>query len=112
MFLRNMFQKSPIAEIAPQEAHDRQKNGAIIIDVRESYEWQEGHIPGARHIPLGSLAQHFDKLDKTKEIVTVCRSGHRSMMAANALQRAGFTQVSNMSGGMVRWMLLQLPIKR
>lgn len=112
MFLRNMFQKSPIAEITPQEAQAMQRDGAILIDVRESYEWHEGHIPGARHIPLGSLTQHLDKLDKTQEIVTVCRSGHRSMMAANALQRAGFTQVSNMSGGMMRWMLLQLPIKK
>lgn len=112
MFLRNLFQRPDIAEVTPEETRAKQQAGAIIVDVREIYEWHSGHIPGAIHIPLGTLAQHVHELDKAKEIVTVCRSGHRSIMGAQTLQRAGFTQVSSMAGGMIDWTRKQLPIKK
>lgn len=112
MFLRNLFQQPNVAEITPEETRAKQRAGAIIVDVREIHEWNRGHIPGATHIPLGTLNQHVQELDKAKEIVTVCQSGHRSLMAAQTLQHAGFTQVSSMAGGMTDWTRKQLPVKR
>jgi rhodanese-related sulfurtransferase len=60
-------------------------------------------VPGAKLIPLGSLNEHAAELAKDRPIVTVCRSGARSAQATVLLGKAGFTQVANLSGGMLRW---------
>jgi rhodanese-related sulfurtransferase len=112
MFLRNLFNRPSIAEVTPEETQSRQKAGAVIVDVREPHEWRTGHIAGAKHIPLGNLSKRIHELNPSKEIITVCRSGHRSMMAARTLQQAGFTQVSSMAGGMMSWTWKQLPVKK
>jgi sulfur dioxygenase len=76
-----------------------------IIDVRESDEFNGplGHVPGAVLIPLGTLHGKSESLSKDKPIVTVCRSGARSAQATVLLGKAGFGQVANLSGGMLRW---------
>jgi glyoxylase-like metal-dependent hydrolase (beta-lactamase superfamily II) len=76
-----------------------------IVDVRERDEFDGplGHIRGARLIPLGQLARRLDELDRARPVVTVCRSGARSAQAFQQLQKAGFEQVANLSGGMMRW---------
>jgi sulfur dioxygenase len=80
-----------------------------VVDVREINEWldingpTQGHIPGALHMPLASLAQRHVELDTKRPVVTVCRSGTRSAQATLMLARAGFAQVANLSGGMLRW---------
>ncbi len=112
MFLRNLFNRSSVAEVTPEETQSRQKAGAVIVDVREQHEWRDGHIAGAKHIPLGSLAKRTHELNPGKEIITVCRSGHRSAMAARVLQQAGFPQVSSMTGGMMSWTWKHLPVKK
>ena len=109
---RNFFSKPAIAEITPQEARAKQQAGAVIVDVRETYEFREGYISGAVHIPLRSLSQRMKELDPSKEFVVVCRSGNRSMTAVQFLQQGGFTQVSSMAGGMIGWMRLRFPVKR
>jgi len=80
--------------------------GAVkLIDVRETHEFtgELGHIEGAELVPLATVAAAAEGWDKDAEIVLVCRSGGRSGRAADALARAGFTRVSNMVGGMLRW---------
>jgi sulfur dioxygenase len=76
-----------------------------IVDVREINEWHDtmGHLQGAVHMPLASLAQRQTELDRTRPVVTVCRSGTRSAQASLMLARAGFAQVANLAGGMLRW---------
>lgn len=74
-----------------------------LLDVRELSEWREGHISGSVHIPLGELAARYRELDPGKPLVAICRSGNRSQHAAEALQRAGFSDVANLSGGVVAW---------
>lgn len=112
MFFRNLFQQPDVAEITPEETRARQQAGAVIVDVRELHEWHSGHIPGATHMPLGTLSHRVHELDKAREIIAVCRSGHRSLMAAQTLQRAGFTRVSSMAGGMLHWTQKHFPIKK
>jgi glyoxylase-like metal-dependent hydrolase (beta-lactamase superfamily II)/rhodanese-related sulfurtransferase len=76
-----------------------------LIDVREPAEFvgDLGHIPGARLLPLAELAARSAEIDKTRPVVTVCRSGARSAQASVLLNKAGFTQVANLAGGMLRW---------
>lgn len=83
---------------------------AVALDVRESLEWRAGRIAGALHIPLVQLAIRKHELPRGTTIVTVCRSGHRSGLAARALRRGGF-QVQNLDGGMKAWARAGLPLE-
>lgn len=98
--------------MTPEEALRRQEAGAVIVDVREPDEWQAGHVPGARHIPLRSLPTRVGELDPNGEIIAVCHSGVRSEAAVKALKQAGFSNVWNLGGGMVAWERKRLPITR
>ena len=73
-----------------------------MIDVRETHEVAEGHIPGVINIPLGLLEFRMNELDKSKEYIMVCRSGGRSGQATQFLAGQGFN-VTNMIGGMLAW---------
>jgi rhodanese-related sulfurtransferase len=88
----------------PNEVIERikRKDGVQIIDVRETQEWESGHIPNAKHIPLGELPGRLNELKKNKETIIVCRSGSRSKMACEFLSQMGFN-VINMVGGMIHW---------
>ncbi len=95
---------SGIWELQPDwlEEHLREVQ---IVDVREPAEFNGslGHVPGARLVPLGSLAARVDELSKAQPIVAVCRSGARSAQATVLLAKAGFDRVANLAGGMLRW---------
>jgi hydroxyacylglutathione hydrolase/adenylyltransferase/sulfurtransferase len=73
-----------------------------VIDVREQYEREAGHIAGTRHIALVELSAQAGALDKERPIVFYCRVGSRSEMAAKAFRASGFDAYT-MSGGLVRW---------
>jgi sulfur dioxygenase len=93
-----------IWEIQPQALEEA--GGRVqVIDVREPEEYNGplGHIRGAKLIPLAQLAARIGELEKDRPLVTVCRSGGRSAQAAVILGRAGFGDVANLAGGMLRW---------
>ena len=98
--------------LTPIEARDRQKSGALILDVREPDEWRTGHAPGAKHVPLGQLPARLSELPRDRDIIAMCRSGMRSSRATSVLRGAGFTQVFNLSGGISAWEASGLPTKR
>jgi rhodanese-related sulfurtransferase len=77
-------------------------DGAQIIDVRESYEREAGHIAGTRHIELERLASQAATIDQERPVIFYCRLGSRSLMAAQAFRRAGYDAWS-MAGGLSRW---------
>jgi rhodanese-related sulfurtransferase len=83
---------------------------AVVLDVRHPAEWRSGHIREAMHIPLTQLATRLHQLPRGTTIVTVCRSGHRSALAARTLERAGH-DVRNLRGGMNAWVRAGLPVK-
>jgi rhodanese-related sulfurtransferase len=93
-----------IWELTPQ-ALEEVAARVQIVDVREQSEFDGaiGHIRDARLIPLGELPKRVDELDRSRPIVAVCRSGARSAQAVVLLQKAGFSQVANLAGGMLRW---------
>lgn len=78
-------------------------SSAVIVDVREDYEFAAGHIPGAVLIPLGELTDRMDEIPTDVPVVLVCRSGNRSSQAYRTLSRQGFDNVHNMLGGMNDW---------
>ncbi len=87
------------------------KQPHVLLDVRSLNEWSSGHAPSALHLPLRELLQRKDEIDKDVPIVVLCASGNRSMVAATALAKEGFTPVYNFSGGMGAWKSTGLPIK-
>jgi adenylyltransferase/sulfurtransferase len=94
-----------IREIQPAQLALRLEGGEEleIIDVREPYEWQLGHIPGARLVPLDRIAEEIPRLDKRRETILYCKVGVRSMYAARQLADAGVSDVRNLAGGILRW---------
>ncbi|GBF12447.1 rhodanese-like domain-containing protein [Tepidibacillus infernus] len=92
-------------QISTEEVRKRLKNGdnVKIIDVREDFEFVNGHIPGAILIPLGTLGYRYQELDKQEEYLIVCRSGNRSEYATLFLLHQGFKKVKNIVGGMLDW---------
>ena len=77
------------------------KNKEFLLDVREEYEYQEGHVKGAVNLPLREILSQKDSLPKDKDIYAYCRSGHRSADAVNFLKSLGFEKVHNIEGGFI-----------
>ncbi len=96
--------------IGPEEASDLTRGGAVLLDVREVDEWNAGHAPGARHVPLGEVADRLNSLPRDRRLVVLCRSGHRSSTATALLVRSGFDAV-NLDGGMRAWAGAGLPLE-
>ncbi|MDP3487630.1 MAG: rhodanese-like domain-containing protein [Bacillota bacterium] len=90
--------------VTPQQAESLIAAGNItIVDVREPFEYAEGHIPGAALIPLGTIQSKLASLNPEDSYLLVCRSGNRSGQAARILVAQGFKNVRNMTGGMLAW---------
>ncbi len=99
----------------PMEAtHLLNREDALLIDVREDNEFQQGHILGARHVPLRFLSDRLKELEKYRErpVIVSCRSGQRSARAATTLKKHGFSQVYNLAGGVTAWQEASLPLTR
>src|SRR6476646_2518132 len=95
--------KSEISEIDAASAQGLE--GAVWIDVREAEEWQEGHLPGAVHIPRGNLESRIEGVvrDKDAPVVLYCAAGNRSAFAAKTLQDLGYEQIYSLAGGFTDW---------
>lgn len=99
-------------DISVTEASKQRDTGAFVLDVREPYEWNEGHIPNATLIPLGTLPNQLASVPKDKPIVVICRSGNRSQSGRDILLKAGFTNVTSVNGGMIAWEAARLPVTK
>lgn len=99
-------------EIEPLNLLERGRK-VQIIDVREPHEFADvlGHIRGARLLPLSQLVERIGEIDRTGPVVAVCRSGARSAQATVLLTKAGFKDVANLAGGMLRWQAESLPVE-
>ena len=88
-----------------KQAQSMSKQGALLLDVREPEEYSAIHAPNAKLIPLGQLNARLQEIAayKDKPIVVMCRSGRRSAQAVSLLQEAGYSQVSNVKGGIQEW---------
>ncbi|ARD47453.1 rhodanese [Sporosarcina sp. P37] len=90
--------------ITTEELKGRMKDRNVqFIDVRTPAEYKERHIPLFKNIPLNLLKNQMASLPKEQEIILICQSGMRSMNAAGQLKKAGYTNVTNVRGGMSAW---------
>lgn len=89
-------------------------DNALLVDVREDSEFRDGHIIGARHIPLGALRKRLNELEsqKDKPILVYCRSGQRSASACGLLRKEGFQNVTNLKGGVMAWQNAGMPLNK
>jgi rhodanese-related sulfurtransferase len=105
-----------VPEVSPEEVRgllERSDRGGVeLIDVREADEYEAGHLPGARHYPRGFLEVRADLehpkrdpwlADRSRRLILYCGGGHRSALAARALQQMGFTDVRSLAGGWTAW---------
>ena len=98
-------------DVTPQWVQERHAAGEIqLIDVREDYEWDAGHVAGARHIELQRVAASAESIDRETPVVFYCHVGSRSTMAADAFRRAGYDAYS-MEGGIEAWATNGLPVE-
>lgn len=85
---------------------------SLVLDVREPWEYAEGHVPGAVLLPLGELEDRVSELPRDRPIYSICHSGQRSLAAAAFLLSQGFPSVSNVDGGTSAWIERGFPIDR
>src|SRR4051812_19874216 len=102
--------RSQIDEVDPSDvraALNGNGNGVVVLDVRETEEWDAGHIPGAKHVPRGYLESRVEGAiggDRSQKVVVYCASGQRSALAANTLKELlGYEDVASMNGGITLW---------
>src|SRR5437588_6672156 len=98
--------KREIDEVDPAEVHELKDEGVAIVDVRETEEFDVGHIPGARHVPRGYLEQRIEGVvpDRSTPVIIYCAAGNRSAFAARTLQQElGYENVRSMTGGITLW---------
>jgi molybdopterin/thiamine biosynthesis adenylyltransferase/rhodanese-related sulfurtransferase len=104
--------RAEIREVAPLEADRLRANPrAALVDIREDAEWEQGHIPGARHVARSHLEQQIEASvpDRATPVVLYCAGGVRSLFAGQALRAMGYLDVVSMSGGFDQWKSLGLP---
>src|SRR3712207_1709033 len=98
--------RSQVDEVDPREVHEHLRNGVVLVDVRETEEWDTGHIPGAKHVPRGYLESRIEGVvgDRDARVVVYCASGRRSALAAHTLRELlGYENVASMTGGITLW---------
>jgi len=104
--------KRNITETSPADAAAKLSGGgAVIVDVRDKYEWDEGHIPGALHMSRGTIELDIEEKvpDANAMIICHCGGGGRSALAAESLQKMGYKNVRSMAGGFKAWKAADLP---
>lgn len=101
----------PIPQIDATEAQALLRRGALLVDVREPVEWAAARIPGATLIPLGDLLARVTELPRDRPVILQCRSGNRSNRGARLLADLGYTNVSNLAGGILAWSEAGLPLE-
>lgn len=79
------------------------RDDVVLIDVREQWEYDEGHIPNITLIPMGEITNRLDEIPRDKKVIVTCRSGNRSGQVTEFLRQNGFENVHNMQGGIVAW---------
>jgi len=102
----------PSIEVGQLRQRLKAEPAPFLLDVREPWEYRDGHVPGAQLIPLGELEQRVNEVPRDRPILAICHSGQRSLAAAGYLQQLGYTSVSNVDGGTAAWIERGYPVDR
>lgn len=98
-----MLRSTPVVSEIDVEALEKRSPDAVVLDVREPEEYAHGHVPGAINLPQAELASRLEELPRGRPLLTICRSGARSLRAAQFLKQAGFDPVASVKGGTEAW---------
>ncbi len=103
-----------VPSITAEEAHRRllAEPVPLVLDVREPWEFAEGHVPGAELIPLGELEARLSEVPHDRPILSICQVGQRSLAAAAFLMSRGYRDVTNVDGGTSAWIERGYPVER
>jgi rhodanese-related sulfurtransferase len=88
------------------------RNDVVVLDVREHSEYDAGHIPGVKLIPMGAVAGRLNEIPKDKPVIVTCHSGNRSGQVTDYLRQQGYTNVHNMAGGIAAWQQAGYPVEK
>ena len=102
----------PVEEADVTATSEAVEAGAILVDVREDFEWRAGHARGAVHLPMMEVPARLDELPRDGPIYLICATGNRSGRVAEYLTQNGFARPINVRGGTVAWQRAGLPIDR
>jgi len=114
LFVRNEVARGG-RSVSPQELVDMvNRDGALVVDVRDPNEYSQGHIARAVNMPHGSLATRLKEIEKHKEkpVVLACKMGQHAGAAGTVLRKAGFKQVARLKGGIAEWRNQNMPVVR
>lgn len=105
--------KSRVREVNVEQTLERVLQGARLLDVREDNEWQRGHARGAEHMGRGIIERDIETAvpDHSAELILYCGGGYRSALAADNLQRMGYTNVHSLAGGWKAWQDAGAPVE-
>ena len=105
--------RSQIREVSPQEVDSLAPGAAVVVDVREASEWEQGYLPGASHVSKSYIEQQIEGVapDRSAQVILYCAGGVRSLFAAQTLTDMGYTDVASMSGGFQAWKSAGLPFE-
>ncbi len=112
LFIRNETVRGGAAVSAQQLVDLVNRDNAVVVDVRDAKEFEQGHIVDAINIPFSALEGRVDELKKHRErpIVVACKMGQHANAAGTVLRKQGFTTVSRLTGGMLEWRNQNLPV--
>ena len=112
LFIRNEMRRGGNTLSVQQLVDLVNRDGAIVLDVRDRKDFQTGHIVGAINIPFANLDTRIDELRKfgDKPIIVTCRMGQHAGAAGTLLRKQGFQNVSRLAGGMAEWLNQNLPV--
>jgi len=102
----------PLTTVSVHDMAAGLAEGALVLDVREPFEYADAHAAGTVLVPLATVAGRADEFPKDEPVFVFCRTGNRSLAAAEALVAAGFSDVRNVDGGIVAWHAAGLPLER
>lgn len=112
LFIRNELSRGGRTVNAQELVNMVNRDGAVVVDVRDSTEFRSGHVVGAVNIPHGSIAERLSELQRyrDKPVVVMCKMGQHSSSAGVHLRKAGFTNVTKLRGGISEWRGQNLPL--
>jgi rhodanese-related sulfurtransferase len=103
--LPDMVDVQTVAEI-------KDRDDVLVLDVREQWEYDAGHIPGVTLLPMGEIPGRMSEIPTDQTVILTCRSGNRSGQVADFLRQQGYENVHNMSGGILEWESAGLDVER
>lgn len=114
LFIRNEMNRGGKGISAQQLVDLVNRENAVVLDLRDRKEFDQGHLVGAINVPYANLETRVAELEKYKEkpVVLVCRMGQHAGSAGNVLRKSGFTNLSRLTGGYMEWRNQNLPVVR